>query len=47
MVLSTIDSNNKHRYILFRGIENGIAVTLTFEKINGNWKLIEYENYST
>ena len=47
MVLSNIDTKNKYRTIHFRGIENGIAVLYTFEKINGNWKLIRLENYST
>jgi hypothetical protein len=47
MVLSTIDSNNKYRNLYFRGVENGIGVEYTFEKINGNWKLIKLEDYST
>jgi hypothetical protein len=46
MVLSNIDSNNKYRNLHFRGVENGIGVEYTFEKINGNWKMIRFEDYS-
>ena len=46
MVLSNIDTKNKYRTIHFRGVENGIAVIYTFEKINESWKLIEFEDYS-
>jgi len=46
MVLSNIDSNNKYRNLYFRGVENGIGVEYTFEKINGSWKMIRFEDYS-
>jgi len=46
MVLSNIDTKNKYRNIYIRGVENGIGVEYTFEKINGNWKLIRFEDYS-
>ena len=47
MVLSNIDINNKYRNIFYRGVENGIWVKFTFERINGIWKLIKLEDYST
>jgi hypothetical protein len=47
MILSNIQTDNKYRNIFFRGVENGIWVKYTFEKINGNWKLIRIEDYST
>lgn len=47
MLLSNIQTDNKYRNIFFRGVENGIWVKYTFEKINGNWKLIRLEDYST
>jgi hypothetical protein len=40
-------SDSKYRNVYFRGIENGIWVEYTFEKINENWKLIRLEDYST
>jgi hypothetical protein len=46
LVLSNIDSDNKYRNVYFRGVENGIGVEYTFEKINENWKLIRLEDYS-
>ena len=46
MVLSNIDSNNKYRNLYFRGVENGIGVEYTFEKINGSWKMTRLEDYS-
>ena len=47
MILSNIQTDNKYRNIFFRGVENGIWVKYTFERINGNWKLIRLEDYST
>ncbi len=47
MILSNIQTDNKYRNIFFRGVENGIWVKYTFEIINGNWKLIRLEDYST
>ncbi|WP_194778670.1 DUF4348 domain-containing protein [Pararhodonellum marinum] len=47
MILSNVQADNKYRNIFFRGVENGIWVKYTFEKINGNWKLIKIEDYST
>jgi len=47
LILSNIQFDNKYRNIFFRGVENGIWVKYTFEKINGNWKLIRLEDYST
>ena len=47
MILSNVQTANKYRNIFFRGVENGIWVKYTFEKINGNWKLIRLEDYST
>lgn len=47
MVLSNIQKDNKYRNIFFRGVENGIWVKYTFEKINNDWKLIRLEDYST
>ncbi len=47
MILSNIQTDNKYRNIFFRGVENGIWVKYTFEKINRNWKLIRIEDYST
>ena len=47
LILSNIQTDNKYRNIFFRGVENGIWVKYTFEKINGNWKLIRLEDYST
>lgn len=47
IVLSNIDEENKYRNIFYQGVENGIWVKYTFEKINGNWKLIKLEDHST
>lgn len=47
MVLSTIDKESKYRNIFYSGVENGIWVKYTFQRINGNWKLIRLEDYST
>jgi hypothetical protein len=47
MVLSNIEIDNKYRNIFFRGVENGIWVKYTFEKIIDNWKLIRLEDFST
>ena len=47
MMFSDIQRMNKYRNLFFRGVENGIWVKYTFEKINGNWKLIRIEDYST
>lgn len=47
MVLSNIDRESKYRNIFYRGVENGIWVKFTFERINENWKLIKLEDYST
>lgn len=47
LVLSNIDTKNKYRNVFYRGVENGIWVKFTFEKISGNWKLIKLEDYST
>ncbi len=47
LVLSDIDKNNKYRNIFYRGVENGIWVKFTFERINENWILIKLEDYST
>ncbi|WP_066627988.1 DUF4348 domain-containing protein [Labilibacter marinus] len=32
--------------ILIRGIDNGISIDFVFEKRNGNWILIEWNDYS-
>jgi len=47
MILSNIQTDNNYRNIFLRGVENGIWVKYTFERINGNWKLIRLEDYST
>jgi len=47
MVLSNIDKESKYRNIFYRGVENGIWVKYTFERIDGSWKLIRLEDYST
>lgn len=47
MILSNMQTDSKYRNIFFRGIENGIWVQYTFEKIGENWKLIRLEDYST
>jgi hypothetical protein len=47
MILSNIQMENKYRNIFFRGLDNGRWVKLTFEKINGSWKLMRLEDYST
>jgi len=47
MVLSNIDKESKYRNIFYQGVENGIWAKYTFEKINGDWKLIRIEDYST
>ena len=47
MILSNIQTENKYRNIFLRGVENGIWLKLTFERINENWKLIKLEDYST
>lgn len=47
MILSNIQTDNRYRNIFFRGVENGIWVKYTFERINGNWKLMRLEDYST
>jgi hypothetical protein len=47
VILSYIDIKNKYRNIFLRGIENGIWVQYVFEKIDGNWILIELKDYST
>jgi hypothetical protein len=47
VVLSNIEINNNYRNIFYRGVENGIWVKFTFEKINNDWKLIRLEDYST
>lgn len=47
LLLSDIQKDNKYRNIFFSGVENGILVKYTFERINDNWKLIKFEDYST
>lgn len=47
VILSNIQLDNRYRNIFFRGVENGIWVKYTFEKIKGDWKLIRFEDYST
>jgi len=47
LLLTDIQKDNKYRNIFFRGIENGIWMKYTFERKNGNWKLIKIEDYST
>jgi hypothetical protein len=47
MILSDFQTDNRYRNIFFRGVENGIWVKYTFERINGTWKLIRLEDYST
>lgn len=47
LILSDIDLESRYRNIFFRGVENGIWMRYTFEKINGDWKLIKIEDYST
>lgn len=47
VVLSNIEINNNYRNIFYRGVENGIWIKFTFEKINNDWKLIRLEDYST
>jgi predicted DNA-binding protein YlxM (UPF0122 family) len=47
LILADIQIDNKYRNIFFRGVENGILMKYIFERINGNWKLIKLEDYST
>lgn len=47
LLLTDIQKDNKYRNIFFRGVENGIWIKYTFERINGKWKLIKLEDYST
>uniref|UniRef100_UPI004049E7BE DUF4348 domain-containing protein n=1 Tax=Flavobacterium sp. TaxID=239 RepID=UPI004049E7BE len=47
MVLSDLDETSKYRIIVFKGIENGISVKYTFNKINGQWMLTHHEDLST
>lgn len=47
LILTDIQEENKYRNIFFRGVENGIWVKYTFERINGNWILIKLEDHST
>ena len=47
LLLTDIQKDNKYRNIFFQGVENGIWLKYTFERINGNWKLIKLEDYST
>ena len=47
LLLTDIQKDNKYRNIFFRGVENGIWMKYTFERVNGNWKLIKLEDYST
>lgn len=42
-----IDKNNTSATIQIRGIENGIMVDYSFEKINGSWMLVEMDDSST
>jgi len=46
MILTTTNKSNKYRNIYYRGVENGIMVKYTFEKINGEWMFIKFEDYS-
>lgn len=47
LLLSSIQKDNKYRNIFFRGVNNGIWVKYTFERIKGSWKLTRLEDYST
>lgn len=47
LLLTDIQNDNKYRNIFFRGVENGIWIKYTFERINRKWKLIKLEDYST
>jgi hypothetical protein len=47
LLLSNIDTNHKYRILYYRGVENGINVKFTFERIDGSWELIKLEDYST
>jgi len=47
MIFSNMEMDSNFRRISLRGIENGIAVMYTFEKIEGEWKLTKLEDYST
>lgn len=46
MILSNLQTKNKYRNILIRGVESGIWVRYIFEKINGGWKLIKLEDFT-
>lgn len=39
--------NTNYRILDISGIENGIAVSFIFKKINGKWFLVEHMDYST
>lgn len=47
LYFSNIDSQNLYRNIYYRGINNGIMLKLTFQKIREEWFLIKTEDYST
>jgi hypothetical protein len=47
LLISNIQTDHKYRNLFFGGIENGIVVKYTFEKVNAIWKLIRIEDYST
>ncbi len=47
LLIFDLKNNSDYRNIFFRGIENGIFVKYTFNKQNGEWKLIKLEDYST
>lgn len=47
MIISDFDETSKFRNIIFHGIENGISVKYTFEKIKGQWMLIHHVDIST
>lgn len=40
-------TNSNIRDIFFRGVENGIYVYYRFLKVEGEWKLVKLEDYST
>jgi len=47
LLVFDLKNNSDYRNIFFRGIENGIFVKYTFNKQDGEWKLIKLEDYST
>lgn len=45
--VSTDNRLNNYRNIYLRGVDNGIWVQYLFKKIDNNWRLTEFSDYST